>query len=138
MEIKINVDESMFSEVLDKELKGLTPEELHDVMIQCIKEYFTVDNYKNLEKLFVKESNNYYGSREYKPTDFTNQLAARCDCSKLQEIVDIGIDTLKNNHEYILQRVLFDLITTGLASTYSFRESISEVVSDILSRRNNP
>ena len=58
MEIKINIDESKFQEVLEKELGAFTQEELHSIMKDAIREYLNKEEVlKNL--INQKETNNW-------------------------------------------------------------------------------
>ena len=59
MEIKITVDESQFKEVLEGELKALKPEEIHEVLVQCIGEYFRQNDYAAIKGLLVENPDSY-------------------------------------------------------------------------------
>lgn len=134
MEVKINVDESRIPEILEKELNGLNPEEIHEVVIECIKEYLSLDNYKNTERLFVYKQKSYYDARtQDAPTDLLYKiLKENMDYSSLQNVVDNCIDDIKNNYESLLIRVITDMIATSLANTYNMQEILSKTIRDNL------
>ena len=133
MEVKINVDESQFKDLLENELKALKPEELHEIMLECIKGYFTQNNYENLEPLLVK-TKNQYGWAERSASDFTRGIIAGCDYSKLQDVVDLCIDKLKENHDHILKEILLESIVSGLTSSYRFKDEIDSAIREELYR----
>jgi hypothetical protein len=59
MKLEINVDETMFKDVLEKELKAFSEEELHDILKECIVEFFKNDD--NIKKMFLQETYDTYG-----------------------------------------------------------------------------
>lgn len=40
MQVTINVDETMFAEVIDKELQALSSDDLKKIILEVISEYF--------------------------------------------------------------------------------------------------
>jgi hypothetical protein len=129
MEVKINVDESRIPEILEKELDALDPKEIHEVVIECIKQYLSQDNYKNTERLFVYEEKNRYGYCQDVPTDLLNKiLKENMDYSSLQNIVDKCIDELENNYERLLIKVITEMIASSLADTHNMRDVILNTI----------
>lgn len=138
MEVTIKVDETQFKDVLEKELYALKPEELHNTIIECIKEYFSANNYEAVKKLIVfRES---WGAE--KATDFTNKAIASCDYSELQEIVDRAIEELKTNYKRLLLDALINCIAKGLSETYTMQSlmssTICNIMNDVQFRISNP
>lgn len=131
MQLIINVDETMYKDILDKELKALSHEDLKEVIIECIKEYFTKDNFKNLKNLIVMESGSSWDRKET-PTLFTKKLIESCDYSELQSIVNKSIEDLNKNHHSILEELLLNAIVRGLFNTYSFSKELESSVREIL------
>lgn len=131
MEVKINVDESMFKDVLEGELAALSSEQVQEVLLSAIKEYFTIDNYKNLEKLLYTKESRYYSSERIIASPFTKGIIEKCDYSKLQEVVDVSIEHLKTNSDHILKDILLESIMNGLTNTYQFKNDIRHVLSEI-------
>lgn len=136
MEIKINVDETMFKDVLENELKAFSKEELHEIVRECIIEALRNDGV--LKNLFVNESKDYWGTYTYKPTEVVFEAARSIDLSPAYtEIKDKMITTLKEDYHGVLERAMSGLIIDGIANDYEFRNRMERVVSEILCRRNN-
>lgn len=139
MEIKINVDESMFKDILENELKALKPEEIHEVLVECIKNYFTQNNYENINKLLFKKSSGY--GPTIISSDFTNAMIKSCDYSELQEIVNESIKILKNDYKNILNNILTDALIYGLTNSYTMnsvlRDTIQVEINNKLYNENN-
>jgi hypothetical protein len=133
MEVKINVDESRIPEILEKELNALNAKEIHEIVIECIKQYLSQDNYKNTERLFVYKEKDRYGYTQDTPTDLLYKiLKENIDYSSLQNTVDKCIDELKNNYESLLIKVITEMIATSLANTYNMRGILSEIINQKL------
>ena len=133
--LTVNVDETLFNDELKSQLEALKPEEVKEVLLKCIYEYFSKDNYANMEKLIVEDDhNNYYYGNKKVATEFTKKLIEECDYSKLQEVVDVYIERLKTNHKSILNDLLLDALVNGLTERHSFRSSLNEALYRI---RNN-
>ena len=125
MEVKINVDESRIPEILEKELNALNAKEIHEIVIECIKQYLSQDNYKNTERLFVYKQKDHYGYTQDTPTDLLYKILKEdMDYSSLQNTVDKCIDELKNNYERLLIKVITEMIASSLANTYNMQEII--------------
>ncbi len=133
MEVKISVDESRIPEILEKELNALNPKEIHEVVMQCIKEYLSLDNYKNTERLFIYKQETYYGSTQDAPTELLYKiLKENIDYSSLQNVVDNCIDEIKNNYESLLIKVITDMIATSLLTTHNMQEILSKTIRENL------
>ena len=127
MEIKINVDESMFKNVLENELKALKPEEIHEVLVECIKNYFTQNNYENINKLLFEKNGAHYGPTIIS-SDFTKAMIESCDYSELQEIVNESIKILKNDYKNILNNILTDALIHGLVNSYTMTSVLRDTI----------
>lgn len=129
MNITINIDENMFSEVVEKELKALPKEKIQDIIIQGIGEYLRIDDYKNIKPLIVK---NHYGYSDYhdEPSDLLIDIMKRTDTSKLQDVTDKCIDALSNDYEHILIKVLSAILSTGLLSSNNMRDSLDIIIKE--------
>lgn len=138
MEIKINVDETKFKDVLEKELNAFSKEELHEIIRNCLVEYLR-DN-EIVKNLFVEEKKiSYYSSSTEKvPSEVLIQAAKTFDLSPaVNEIGDLMINTLKNNHKEILEKLLLNLLVEGIANNYYMQEKLKTSVFDVMSRINN-
>lgn len=138
MKVEINVDETQFKDILDKELQDLPKEILQNIIAESIRGYFQQDDYKNVERIFIKDSQNaysYYHSKE--ASDLLKSVLKDCNYSELQDVVDEAINTLKNEHYNILKNILTDMFIQGLTQDYKFRESLELAINEVLIRRNN-
>lgn len=129
MTVQLKVDETQFKELLDKELKDMPKEVIQEAILSAIKEYFSIDDGKNLGFL-IEESGYHYG--EKRPSDFLKKTLAECDYSKLQNIIDKMSEELEKNHKFILQEVVLNALINGFTNTYSMQEVLRSQISDIM------
>ena len=59
-------------------------------------------------------------------------MIEKCDMSGLQDVVDVCIKELKENHFGLLKSIIMDAITSGLLQTYSVRSNLEMAIRDIL------
>ena len=126
MEVKLTVTEEQFKEILEKGFNDLQKETIQEVILQSIKEYFTQDNYKNLNAFIVDTDSYGYGSKT--ASRFLTDCMKDCDYSGLQEVVDLMIKDLKENYHNILIEVLSDRLMIGLADTWSFKDNLENTI----------
>lgn len=116
MEIKLNVDETQLKEVLDKQLAALTPEQLADLIKECITEYLRQNNGEVIKALFIERD--YRGSFSYgnnKPTRLTEEIVKKIDFSEVTDpIVAEMKEELRTNSRSILEGVLLKALTKSL------------------------
>lgn len=134
MTVQLNVDETQFKELLDKELKDMPKEVIQEAILSAIKEYFSVNDGKNLGFLIEKEGY-HYGS-EKRPSEFLEKTLKDCDYSKLQDIIDKMVEELEKNHKYILQEVVLNALINGFTNTYSMQEVLRSQISHIMYEMN--
>jgi len=131
MEIKINVDETMFKDIIDKELKAFSKEELHEIARECIIEVFRND--KNIVRLFLDTSD--WSGRD-RPSYLLMSAANKIDLSPaFKEIQEDMIATLKNNHKEVLEHAMLRAIRANFASSHEFRTVMEMTIDDILNMR---
>ena len=97
------------------------------MLTECIKQYFTNNDNKNIEKLIFDDSGSYYSHGKVR-SEFTNNIFNNCDFSKLQPIVDQAIERLENNFNGVLTEVLGEALVRGLNDSYAFREKLNEII----------
>lgn len=137
MDITIKIDDdSRFNDIIKNELNALNPEELHEIIISVIKEALTANNYEIIKSLLVEERSTGW-CKAYEPTQLTISIIEKCDYSQMQDIVNNMIDYLKNNHKDLLEKILINIFDRGLCNSYSFRESVENVFTDIRYREAN-
>lgn len=131
MEIKINVDETMFKDIIDKELKAFSKEELHEITRECIIEVFRND--KNIVRLFL-DTSDWYGKD--RPSDLLVAAANKIDLSPaFKEIQEDMISTLKNNYKEVLEHAMLRAIRTNFANSYEFCTVMETTIDEILRRK---
>lgn len=136
MELKINIDETMFKDVIEKELKAFSQEELHEIVRECIVEALKTDG--SLKSLFIRPKNTYsYGPDE--PTQVLMEAAKNIDLSPAyEEIQNMMINELKTNYDSLLQKIMMKTMVDGLSYDWNFRSNLEAAVNDILIKRSNP
>ena len=133
MEITINVDESMFSEVLDKELKALSEEELKEIIKQGIAECLRANNFKRAEALIFDKYKSPWDISEKTTINSTAEKILRdMDYSELQDVVDKCIELLKSDYENLLMNTLLKNMACNLADTYEMERKIRTTIDDHL------
>lgn len=131
MEIKINVDETMFKDIIDKELRAFSKEELHEITRECIIEVFRND--KNIVRLFL-DTSDWYGRD--KPSDLLVSAANKIDLSPaFKEIQEDMIATLKNNYKEVLEHAMLRAIRANFVNSYEFHTVMERTINDILNIR---
>lgn len=135
MKLEINVDETQFKDILDKELKEMPKEVIQAVIVKSIQGYFEQNNYENVQRLFVQTSE-YGWKTEKTSTEFLNGLVKDCDYSALQGVVDKAIEDVKENHRSIVCDLISNIITNGLLTDYNFRSALDSAIRDVLCSMN--
>ena len=132
MEVKINVDDAKFNELFEKELDALSKEDMHNIFEECIKEYFRKNDYEVIDSLIMEKDNSYNWGNVKKPTDFTKRMVELCDMSKMQEIVDVCIDKLRDDYMNLLKEVISDAILHGLMDSYNMKRSMEDAIRETI------
>lgn len=118
MELKINIDETQFKDVMEKELKALTPEQLTDIFKEAIKQYLLSDNASAIKNLFVDKDYGYHSCGN-RPTALTQNIVAKID---FKQELDPVIQEIKNellgNSREILEATMFKAIAKSIIDTY--------------------
>jgi len=134
MEVKVEVSEDQLKELLDKEIKDLPKEIIQNILIECIKEYFSENDHRKINNIFIEEHNRYGYTTQ--PSHFFETILRDCDYSGLQEIVDNCIKDLKENYESLLIKIITYMIAESLSKTTNFKSSMNEAVYEILATKN--
>lgn len=112
MNITINVDETQFKEILDKELKELPKEDLQEIIKQAFSQYI-LSNPEFVKNLFVKESP--YSYHKYDPTPIMEDIVKRIDFSKeCEEVVQALKNELIGNSRKILEQLMLKTIARSM------------------------
>lgn len=134
MELKINIDETMFKDVIEKELNAFSKEELHEIIRECIAEALkTNDRFKSL---FIKPKRYSYDLDE--PSQVLIEAAKSINLSSAyEEIQEMMITELKTNYTKLLQNVMLQVMVNGLCDNWAFRQNLEDAMTYILARREN-
>ena len=138
MQVVINVDDSMFENVVKKELEAFTPSELHDVIKSAIIGY--IENNPDLIKsMFVKKEYNMYSScSEDAPTNLLERIVNKIDFNdSVEEIRDALIKELKGNCVNIVEKLMIRAISESLYKQLSSGYGMQELMYDIQSQLHN-
>lgn len=139
MEIKINIDESRFQEVLEKELEAFSKDEIHEILAEAMKEYLNKENI--LENYLNKCEVDRWGSI-VKGTSVMEKLINNVDLSdvlaepkeKIKEIITRD-DILKSTAIELLAGIFKDRYRSAMLD-YNFINEVSSLVAQNLSNRN--
>ena len=79
MKLEINLDETRFKDLVEKELGTFTDAEIHDILGKAISQY-VMDN-EVIRKLFYSKKKDYYGreTEEIEPTNRLERLVHELD-----------------------------------------------------------
>lgn len=139
MEIKINIDESKFQEVLEKELGVFTQEELHSIIKDAIREYLNKEDV--LKNLIDRQETDYWGN-PVKGTSTMEKFVNNVDLSdvlaepkeKIKQIISDD-ETLKKAAVEILVNLFKDRFMTAFTQDYRFLDTLSDRVACILTEK---
>lgn len=139
MEIKINIDESKFQEVLEKELGAFTQEELHSIMRDAIREYLNKEEVLN--DLINKNETDRWGCA-VRGTSTMEKFVNNVDLSdvfaepkeKIKRIISDD-ETLKKAAVEILANMFKDRFMSAFTQDYNFLNQLADRVADTLTQR---
>ena len=139
MEIKINIDESKFQEVLEKELGAFTQEELHSIMKSAIKEYL---NKEDVVKSIINQQERDRWGSVIRGTSTLEKFVSNVDLSdvfaepkeKIKQIISED-ETLKKAAVEILANMFKDRFMSAFTQDYKFIEELSNRVAYTLTQR---
>ena len=141
MEIKININESKLQEILEKELGAFTQEELHSIMKDALKEYFSKEEV--LKNIVNQREIDRWGC-VVKGTSSMEKFVSTVDLSdvfaepkeKIKQIISEN-ETLKRAAVEILANMFKDRFMTAFTQDYKFIEALSNRVAYTLTQRGN-
>lgn len=137
MEIKINVDETKFKDVIENELNAFSKEELHDIIRECIIEALHNDN--TLKCLFTNPEKDCWGSYKFdKPSEVMIEAAKSIDLSPAyEEVQNMMITELKENYSKLLQNIMMKTMVDGLCNDWNFRTNLESTIHEVMMARSN-
>lgn len=137
MEIKINVDETKFKDVIENELNAFSKEELHEIIRECIVEALHNDNI--LKCLFIKPEKDYFGNYKFEnPSEVMIEAAKNIDLSPAyEEVQNMMITELKENYSKLLQNIMMKTMVDGLCNDWNFRTNLESAIHEVMMARSN-
>ena len=141
MEIKININESKLQEILEKELGAFTQEELHSIMKDALKEYFSKEEV--LKNIINQREIDRWGC-VVKGTSAMEKFVSNVDLSdvfaepkeKIKQIISEN-ETLKKAAVEILANMFKDRFMTAFTQDYKFIGALSNRVAYTLTQKGN-
>lgn len=134
MEIKIEVGEEKFRDVLEKELEAFTKDELHDICRKALIQQMS--DPAIFQDLFIDKSEGYHYNR-YDARDVLKEAAKTINFDEtFKELQDGIISYIKENHLKILHKVAIDMFIDGIGRNLFYNDSFRNMLSDELHRRN--
>lgn len=141
MEVKININESKLQEILEKEMGAFTQEELHSIMKDALKEYFSKEEV--LKNIVNQREIDRWGC-VVKGTSAMEKFVSNVDLSdvfaepkeKIKQIISEN-ETLKKAAVEILANMFKDRFMTAFTQDYKFIEALSNRVAYTLTQRGN-
>ena len=118
MQLTINIDETMFKDVVEKELEAFSKEELHDIIKQCIVKFLVEGD--TIKQLLVKEQseqNRWYKSLE--PTHLFEHVVKSMDFNdELKEVKEAFTKCILENFQSIVTELIGNAIAKQLADKW--------------------
>lgn len=103
MNITIQIDETQFKDILDKELKDMPKEQLQEIIKQAFTQFF-ITNPKAVQGLFFNE--NPYGYKK-EPTPLLKSIIDNINFDEeCDEILTVLKDEFKGNAREIIESVM--------------------------------
>ena len=141
MEVKININESKLQEILEKEMGAFTQEELHSIMKDALKEYFSKEEV--LKNIVNQHEIDRWGC-VVKGTSAMEKFVSNVDLSdvfaepkeKIKQIISEN-ETLKKAAVEILANMFKDRFMTAFTQDYKFIEALSNRVAYTLTQKGN-
>lgn len=139
MKLEINVDETMFKDVLEKELNAFSQEELHEILKGCIIEFFNKDD--SIKKMFLQERSSYWGnSTDYEPTGLLKDIVKnKFDYNEpYEEVKEKILEFCKK--ENVMKSLLKEMIVDSFTNMFTgsiffngdFRSNIANVIREVI------
>ena len=125
MELILNIDESKFKDVLDRELEAFSKEELHDIIRECLIN--CLSNTETLQSLFIKKQSDYPYNEYYSASDLLRKSAESIDLHPaFAEIQNKAIDYLKENQSKIINDLFLSILVNGISNSLIYNTNFSE------------
>lgn len=139
MQVTINVDESMFKDVLENELKAFSKDEIHSIIHESLKKY--LEESEVIESLLVqKVRENYYdNSYRKKATPLLQEAIKTMDIQKdCEEIKNKLVEIIKNDSENIIKELISEAISKQLSQIMASSYELNDIIRTSIMSAMNP
>lgn len=114
MELKINVDETKFGELINDELSNFTKEEIHEICRDGLMKIMS--NQESLQSILPKESD-YWGNK-IGVDKLLNEAVKKIDLSPVfAEFEKKAREYVENHYKNIILDVMTNVLVKGLSET---------------------
>ena len=114
MELKINVDETKFGELINDELSNFTKEEIHEICREGLMKIMS--NQESLQSILPKESD-YWGNK-IGVDKLLNEAVKKIDLSPVfAEFEKNAREYVENHYKDIIMDVMANVLVKGLSET---------------------
>lgn len=114
MELKINVDETKFGELINDELSNFTEEEIHEICREGLMKIMSEQ--ESLQSILPKESD-YWGNK-IGVDKLLNEAAKKIDLSPVfTEFEKNAREYVENHYKDIIMDVMANVLVKGLSET---------------------
>lgn len=115
MELKLEINEAKFREILEKELSAFTEEELHEICRKALIQQMSDPSI--FKGLFLKETkNSYWSSEGFSANDVLKTAASTINFEEtFQELQDGIVNYIKEHHMEILHEMVINMFINGLS-----------------------
>lgn len=135
MEIKIEVGEEKFRDVLEKELGAFTKEELHEICRKALIQQMS--DPAIFQDLFIDKSTGYHYDR-YDARDVLKEAAKTINFDEtFKELQDGIISYIKENHLKILHSVAIEMFIDGIGRNLFYSDEFRTALRTELSIHND-
>lgn len=139
MQVIINVDESMFKDVLENELKAFSKDEIHSIIHESLKKY--LEESEVIESLLVQKvrANYYDNSYRKEATPLLQGAIKTMDIQKdCEEIKDKLIEIIKNDSENIIKELISEAISKQLSQIMASSYELNDIIRTSIMSAMNP
>lgn len=132
MQIVINVDETMFKDVIEGQLAAMPADTIQTIIQDAMVEY--LKNSDVIKQVFIYESSNSWGSgTKQEPANVLKLAASKFDISPaFKEVEELVLDELKTNYQHILVQALSNMMLSGFSGSGQFYDQVSMVVRNVI------
>lgn len=129
MELKIEIDETKFKDIIEKELNAFSQEELHGLLKQMILEYMKSHSDTVMNLFINRKTTGYYGCDEWVAGPLLEKTADALNIEEdLKPVKDAIIKDIMDNHRDIVEKAIWRNITNNIFGDSDFKNSISAAV----------